>query len=134
MGELIVCLDQWQEMLYHVKSCLPEEACGLIAGIGSRVLKVYPATNQAHSTRRFQMDPQQQLETLEEIDRNQLDLLAIYHSHPQGPSHPSRQDITEYFYPGSQYLIWYPSGNNWDCCAFLIRGDHYEKSNLIRAE
>jgi proteasome lid subunit RPN8/RPN11 len=31
--------------------------------------------------------------------------LAIYHSHPQGPSVPSPTDIAEAFYPDSVYII-----------------------------
>jgi proteasome lid subunit RPN8/RPN11 len=110
------------EMLAHVLRCLPEEACGLVAGRGERALAVIPVTNAAHSRARFRMDPREQVAALHAIERDGLDLLAIYHSHPAGPSGPSGTDLREAAYPEAAYLIWSVEGDGWRLRAFDLRG------------
>lgn len=120
MDKLILSVEYWQEMLLHVQMCLPEEACGLLAGTGSRVEKVYPVTNEYHSKDRFRMNAQEQVSAMVDIDGHDWEMLAIYHSHPQGPGYPSPTDRNEFFYPGSLYLIWYPIAGKWQCRAYRI--------------
>jgi proteasome lid subunit RPN8/RPN11 len=42
---------------------------------------------------------------LREIDDNEWDLLAIYHSHPHTQAYPSSTDVALAFYPDSLYVI-----------------------------
>jgi proteasome lid subunit RPN8/RPN11 len=102
---LILTAPQLHEIILHIESCLPEEACGLIAGTGERAQRVLPVENQLHSPARFQMAPAGQWMAFQEIETAGLDLLAIFHSHPHGPSHPSPTDIAEFFYPDMIVLI-----------------------------
>ena len=108
-------------MLADVEQRKPQEACGLIAGIENRCLAVFPISNALHSPVRFRMEPGEQLETFMRIDENDWELLAIYHSHPTGPSHPSPTDITEAAYPEAVNLIWSPKDTTWQCRGFIIR-------------
>jgi proteasome lid subunit RPN8/RPN11 len=96
---------QLHQIIIHLESCLPEEACGLIAGAGEQAQRVLPVENQLHSPVRFQMTPAAQWAAFEEIAAAGLDLLAIFHSHPHGPGHPSPTDIAEFFYPDTIVLI-----------------------------
>ena len=113
--------EQFHLMLADVDSRAPEEACGVVAGKAGRVLKVYPASNALHSLVRYRLEPKEQLEIFNEIDELGWDLLGIYHSHPNGPFHPSVTDIQEAFYPDTVYLIWAQSGEKWNCMGFHIR-------------
>jgi proteasome lid subunit RPN8/RPN11 len=84
----------WQEMLAHVFACLPEEACGLIGSApGStstiEAATVLPIENELHSPVRFRMAPDEQLKAFYWLEERSLELSAIFHSHPQGPVHPS---------------------------------------------
>jgi proteasome lid subunit RPN8/RPN11 len=124
-------------MLADARACDPFEACGLIAGRasglprgGSEAVQVISVTNVLHSRVRFRMDPVQQLKAFNQIEEQGLELLAIYHSHPDGPATPSATDVSEAAYPGVVHLIWSKSGERltepvaeqWNCRGFLIAG------------
>ncbi len=117
----------WQSMLDDIGKRNLEEACGLVAGVGQTSLAVYPVTNILHSPVRYRMDPEQQLKYFNLIDENQWHLLAIYHSHLQGPYGPSQVDVAEATYPGVIYLIWSPTKGEWDCQGYLIESGRVEQ-------
>jgi proteasome lid subunit RPN8/RPN11 len=107
-------------MLDHVRNCLPEEACGLLGGRGERVATVMSVTNQLHSSIKYYMDPVELVKNLHWLDDNNMEILGIYHSHPNGPDHPSETDLKDYLYPTAAALIWYYSANEWSLKAYLI--------------
>jgi proteasome lid subunit RPN8/RPN11 len=119
-----------QVMLDDVLRRLPDEACGLLAGIPPRVERVVPVTNIAASPVRFLMEPQEQVRALHEFDQQGLELLAIYHSHPHGPAHPSETDLREFAYPGTVMLIWSESGGHWRLDGFTIENRQYTAIKL----
>jgi proteasome lid subunit RPN8/RPN11 len=101
----------FNEMQAHVQQCVPEEACGLLAGTTTenevRIKAVLPVENALHSPVRFRMEPYAQLAALNWIEARGYLLAGIFHSHPNGPPHPSATDLAEAFYPEAAYLIWY---------------------------
>lgn len=111
----------WGQMVADVSERAPQEACGLVAGKENICLAVYPLTNLLHSPTQYRIDPQEQFETFQLIEDNGWDLLAIYHSHPLGPPGLSTRDLAEAFYPQAVYLVWYRSGDEWNCKGFLIQ-------------
>ena len=117
-------------MLTDVQQHPAEEACGLVAGRDSESLKVYPVTNDLHSPVRFYMRPLEMLSVFTEIEANGWDVLAIYHSHLNGPPVPSATDIAEFRYPGTLSLIWSPQDGKWACRAFLISGEGYREVTI----
>ncbi len=110
----------WEKMQCHVNSVYPEEACGLLAGRDNKVLAVIPVKNMLNSPTRFRMDPRDQLTEFINIEKNNWELLGIYHSHPQGNAYPSETDIAEAYYPDIAYLVWALSDHGWICQAFHI--------------
>jgi len=108
-------------MLAHVLACLPEEACGLLAGERDEVRRVIPVPNVLHSPVRYQMEPRSQVEAMLAIEAAGLDIVGIYHSHPRGPAGPSASDVAEAAYPEALYLIWYPTEMGWEVRAFELR-------------
>ncbi len=105
-------------MRSHVSRDIPYEACGLLAGKRHESLAVYEITNEAKSPSRYQMAPKEQLSAFLDMEKNAWELLAIYHSHPSGPSTPSEVDLREGNYPDAVQLIWSPAKNSWHCRAF----------------
>jgi proteasome lid subunit RPN8/RPN11 len=99
-----------QEVIAHLRNHLPFEGCGLLAtvtnGNGVRVvLRFFPGDNIDRSTSRFTMDPYQVASALNEMERQQWELGAIVHSHPNSTATPSITDVREVFYPRAWMAI-----------------------------
>jgi proteasome lid subunit RPN8/RPN11 len=122
----------WQQMVAHVETCLPEEACGLLAGKATNVQAVIPVENTLHSSVKYRMHPIDQLRAFRSIDHQGLELIAIYHSHPHGPDRPSVTDVTEAYYPKTAYIILYTTQPGWNARAFLIDNLQVNEITLIR--
>ena len=70
-------------MIAHARSGYPQEVCGLVAGRNGAGYEIYPGRNVATDPKnRFQLDPDTLALQAAFADRD-LDLVAIYHSHPQ---------------------------------------------------
>ena len=97
------------ELIRHARACLPEEACGMLAGHSkgeeSWVEKVYMLENADHSRTHFSLAPQEQLKTILDMRDRNLELLGNWHSHPETPSRPSAEDIRLALDPSASYLI-----------------------------
>jgi proteasome lid subunit RPN8/RPN11 len=126
---LTISTEHWQEMLAHVDQQAPLEACGLLAGKEYHVKKVILVRNQAQSPVRFVMDPHEQLQAFDWMDANRLDLLGIFHSHPNGPETASLTDIAEAAYE-VVHLIWSRAQGNWKARAFWIENGSATEASL----
>ena len=93
------------EMLAHVSGLWTEEACGLVGGRDGRAVRLYPVENIRHSPVAFEMDPLQQINAMLAMEAEGLELIAIYHSHPDGPARPSATDVANAYYPDAVQLI-----------------------------
>jgi proteasome lid subunit RPN8/RPN11 len=87
----------------------PNEACGLLAGTFNdgrgEATRVFPMTNAERSPVIYRMEPAEQLKAFNEIDRDGLELVGIYHSHTRSPAYPSSTDVNLAYYPDALYLI-----------------------------
>ena len=99
-----------EQMAAHLAACLPEEGCGLLGGQDQTARQWAPVENELHSPVRFRMQALQQLAAMMQFDAAGLELLAIFHSHPRGPEHPSATDVAEFYYPGVLVVIGAPYG------------------------
>lgn len=123
----------WLQMCRQVEAEAPLEACGLLAGRANRVEEIYPIANALKSPLRFRMDPYEQLQAFEDIEKSGLELVAIYHSHPGGPETPSQTDIAEWRYD-VPCLILFPSGSQWRARAFWLETGHAAELRLHISE
>lgn len=105
---------------------LPEERCGILAADSSGVVrKHFPIENIAHSTNRFLMNPDEQLQALLWMEKNLVTQLVIYHSHPEGPAHLSETDLSEAYYPEAVYMLWHTKTDRWKVNLFWVH-DHQQ--------
>ena len=95
----------FDELIAHAREEVPNEACGLIGGVGDRAQTVYRARNAEASPLRYNLDPKDQFRIMSEIEERGEELAAIYHSHTASPAYPSQTDINLATYPDSIYLI-----------------------------
>ena len=88
--------SEYDKILSHAVQGLPNEACGLIAGVVENDIKkieeVYLLTNIDNSNEHFSMDPKEQLAAVKDMRAKGLTLLGNWHSHPESPSRPSEED------------------------------------------
>lgn len=124
----------FKEIEIHLQKCLPEEGCGLLAGKESQVLQWYPITNILHSSVRYQMDAQEQLNAFLEIEKQDWQLLAIVHSHPNGPAYPSSTDISEAYYPDAVYIIFSINNQKWLPSGFFIQNGTVKSIKIVKTK
>ena len=101
--------EQLQFITNHAQSAYPEECCGFLIGtaiMGKWVRRVLPVPNSIHESRtnRYSIDPVEIVRAYEAAQRESLDLLGIYHSHPDAPTQPSQID-RQFAWPTYTYLI-----------------------------
>lgn len=90
------CLEQ---TLGHLQAVLPREGVGLWVGKRGQVRQVWPLENvHPMPQKRYEADPQALTMLLLRIEREGLELVAIYHSHPVGPARPSETDRSQAFW------------------------------------
>lgn len=129
----------YEKMLAHAKKELPNEACGLLAGViedtDKKVEKVYLLTNIDHSNEHFSLDPKEQLAAVKDMRANGLVPLGNWHSHPESPSRPSEEDKRLAYDSKASYMILslmeleHPVLHS-----FKIEGDQAEKETLVIEE
>lgn len=127
MDKIRIPQEITEQIIYYFSEHLPEEACGILAGRDNEILINLPITNQAHSRVRYYMEPLELLKALELIESEELELLAIYHSHPTGPDKPSETDISEFLYPGVATIIGFTENSEWKLKAFIIMDGTYKQ-------
>jgi proteasome lid subunit RPN8/RPN11 len=94
------------------EAAYPHECCGLLAGHGDgagglAVTRVAPSANvcETRSRDRFEVDPRVRFELMRELDGGPDRIIGHYHSHPDHPAIPSRQDLDMAFEPDLVWLI-----------------------------
>ena len=94
------------ELVAHAREDAPNECCGMIAARDGEAVRVYRARNAAASPLRYDIDSEDVLRVTQEIDDEDLDLGAIYHSHTRSAPYPSQTDVNLAFFPGRDESMW----------------------------
>jgi len=122
------------KMLQDINAHFPEEACGLLVGknlIGKALVEIaIPMTNILHSPTKFRLDPKEQYDVFCWMDAHRLELVGVYHSHPNGPPYPSFTDLEEAYYPEIVHIIWAKLGGKWKCRAFVFETPKFREIEI----
>ena len=90
-------------MVEHAQQELPNECCGLLAGVREettlRVLARHPLVNAAASPVEFWSEPRSMFLATKEMRKHGHNIVAIYHSHPTSAPIPSATDLARNFSP-----------------------------------
>jgi proteasome lid subunit RPN8/RPN11 len=95
----------YERMIDHAKKESPLECCGILAGNGKTVHNVFQVLNAEKSPTRYSMSPLDQLKVFEEMKKGSMEMVAVYHSHPQTIPFPSETDVKLAFYPEISSII-----------------------------
>lgn len=126
----------YNKIIAHAESELPNEACGLIAGNidgeNKEIKKVYFLTNTDHSNEHFSLDPREQLAAVKDMRKNGFVPLGNWHSHPESPSRPSDEDKRLAYDSKASYMILsLMDRENPVINSFKISSSQAEKEELI---
>lgn len=104
---LRLSVSAFDQMIGHAYDCLPEEACGLVAGEpGADAASVfYPARNDAASSRVYTVDPKDHLRADRDAEDRGLEIVGVVHSHTHTEPYPSPTDVAQAPDPSWHYLI-----------------------------
>lgn len=137
-GVLYLRRETLVAMLAHVEAGYPDEACGILAGVGEqpdeRVTWHVAAANAAKTPRVFsEIAPQDLLDIWNTIEAHDWQLLAYYHSHPASPAYPSSHDVFwSQNWPGMYYVIFSLADRAHPIVrAFLIEGETVNEYRII---
>ena len=92
-------------MVEHALREMPNECCGVLIGQNKIIKRIVPMRSIPPSPDSYFMDPEQQVAIFTEMEKRGEILLGIYHSHPDGPIHPSSADLQLAFHPDAIYFI-----------------------------
>ena len=112
--------DIYAQMVAQARAEAPVEACGILAGTDGKVKQLYKMTNADAASDHFMMDPAEQFAVVKDIRSAGLEMLAIYHSHPESPARPSAEDIRLALTPDVIYVIVSLLDDDTDAKGFLI--------------
>ncbi len=93
------------EIIEHAKRDFPNEACGLLAGKGRKVSKVYRMSNTERGGMRYSMALKEQFDAARDMRSQNMEIVGIYHSHPNVRPYPSFRDIQRAMHPECSYVI-----------------------------
>jgi proteasome lid subunit RPN8/RPN11 len=112
LNSLWLTTEQAKQIAQQAANKPTEEICGLLFGSLSKssnqppVSQITQIDNLAvNAADCYEMHPAQLIEAQMKSAHQGLELVAIYHSHPQGQPIPSATDVTEAHYPDAVYLI-----------------------------
>ena len=81
----------------HCIKCLPEEACGILTGeVDDEFIYVTgfeEIINADHNSKHFTFDPNDYMRILKLLRKLKSKILSVFHSHPNGPSRMTSEDI-----------------------------------------
>ena len=113
-GSLLLLTEEtMSEMHFHASATYPEECCGLLVGVfednqrtkrveeAMRMENVFQKEERYH---RYSIDPKEFLAVESAAESKALDVVGIYHSHPNAPAKPSQFD-TARAWPSLSYVV-----------------------------
>jgi proteasome lid subunit RPN8/RPN11 len=104
-GPLEIPFDVHDAMVAHCRHEAPDEACGLLGGVGRRVSSFHPLRNVKASPTRYEADARDLIAAVVWLRERSAEILAIYHSHPRWPAIPSRTDLETNYYDDVPRII-----------------------------
>ncbi|OGA47720.1 MAG: hypothetical protein A3G25_16850 [Betaproteobacteria bacterium RIFCSPLOWO2_12_FULL_63_13] len=110
MRTLVLARNLGERLGGYARRAYPQEACGVLlgksAGDDRIVISVHQARNlNAERPRdRYELDPGDFLAADEEARKTGLDIVGIWHTHPDHPAQPSSTDRAA-AWPGWSYVI-----------------------------
>jgi proteasome lid subunit RPN8/RPN11 len=119
----------------HAESTYPHECCGVLVGNAGNVRVAVEAhstgnlnTERAHD--RFELDPRDYMRIDREVRARGLDIIGIYHSHPDHPAQPSATDLAAAWEGYSYVIVSVRKGEAGDFHSFELIGGAFAQEEV----
>jgi proteasome lid subunit RPN8/RPN11 len=99
----------------------PNESCAILYGDGNTVKEIWITENIENSPIEFTISPEQTLEMHEKQKELGIDVIGIFHSHPNSQAVPSSTDRK--FMENNPYVWIIYSGVNKDLKAYVLESE-----------
>jgi proteasome lid subunit RPN8/RPN11 len=119
-----------EDIVDHARACSPQEGCGFLVGRSGSVDRFVPAPNILQSASAFEVDPVFLFDLFRGLRSSGEELVAIYHSHPNGPAIPSQRDVAHAHYPDAAQVIVSLAGVEPEVKAYRIAGKEVLEAEL----
>ena len=94
--EIVLLQSQIEILKKHAESCVPNESCAILFGKISDdkyiVKEIFPTKNIENSPYSFTVSSEELIKAYETAEKRSLDVIAIFHSHPDSAAYPSSTD------------------------------------------
>jgi proteasome lid subunit RPN8/RPN11 len=141
---ILLTSEQIKSILHYAEEAYPEECCGLLLGIhqsvdgaDSNVVKdLYPTPNvweeslavveqsEGSAETRYRIAPTAMLQAQQHARAQALDVIGIYHSHPNAPAIPSEWDRVWAWTQYSYVIVSLTDGVAKDLKSWCLDSDH----------
>lgn len=118
------------------QAAYPREACGLLvgrAGASPSVVEVTEGRNLVAdvATDRYELDPVHLMEVERSARAQGLDVLGVWHSHPDHDAVPGRRDREGAFDAWSYVIVTITGGEVGDMRSWRLEGDVFAEQRLL---
>ncbi|MEE8384131.1 MAG: M67 family metallopeptidase [Nitrosopumilus sp.] len=124
MQKIILSESDKKILTNHAENEKPNESCAILFGKDSQVSEVYLTKNIDESSVNFTISNEQLIEGYKIAEEKKLEVICIFHSHPNSEAYPSNTDKK---FMHSNPVVWIIySGINKDFKAYLLESDIIE--------
>lgn len=120
-----------KQIVSEAYSANPLECCGYLAGNDHFITHAYPMKNIDQSNIHYSFEPKEQFKTVKDIRNRGMEVLGVYHSHPETPARPSKEDIRLAYDPQISYVIISLCDEKSDVKSFKIVNGKVEQEELL---
>jgi proteasome lid subunit RPN8/RPN11 len=96
---ILIETEAWRQMVAHAREAYPEECCGAMLGVidnGSKTVRAALSLENVSGgpkRARYELRPEDLLDADRRARREGMDLIGIYHSHPDCGAYFSETDL-----------------------------------------
>jgi len=120
-----------------VRQGYPDETCGLLLGRpadgGARVERLHPARNldRERARDRYELAPEDFLAADRVARDSGLEVVGIWHSHPDHPAQPSETDRRQAWEGWSYVIVSVASNGVRDLRSWRLAGEHFHEEECV---
>ena len=92
MQKIILSQSIKKVLQHHAENEKPNESCAILFGKENTILEIFLTDNIEKSPVNFTISNEQLIEAYQTAEKKELDIIGIFHSHPNSIAFPSETD------------------------------------------